>query len=145
MPYKFPLDTLLRVRAIREENEERTLQKISAEIMRTAQLQEEVATALERTSARQGASSGTSLKGSDLHAHYAEISGLMQSREDLVMHQVRMEDLKNRQMKVYTVARQNREMLTDLSDTKRSAYEADLAKREQKVIDDNFASRRKIA
>jgi flagellar export protein FliJ len=145
MAYKFPLETLLRVRTLREEKEERTLQQIGAEIARTAKLQEEIANALERVSARQGSSTGAALKGSDLHAHYAEISGLMQSREDLLQHRTKLEDLQNRQMRAYTTARQNREMLSDLSETQRASYQADLAKREQKVIDDNFAARRKSA
>lgn len=145
MAYKFPLETLLRVRTLREEKEERTLQQIGAEIARTSKLQDDVARALERVGVKQSEHAGTALKGSDLHTHYAEISGLMQSREDLLLHRTKLEDLQNRQMKAYTAARQNREMLSDLSETKRSSYEADIAKREQKVIDDNFAARRKAS
>ena len=143
MGFQFPLATLLRVRAIREENEERVLLQIGAEIARTLELQADVALALERISAKQSTNAGVAFKGSDVHTHYAELHGLWQSREELHLHLQRLEELKQKQMSIYTTARQNREMLTDLNDTHRAAHDADLAKREQKAIDDNFIARRK--
>jgi len=145
MAFQFPLATLLRVRTIREESEERMLLQIGAEIARTLELQAEIDVALQRVSAKQGTPTVTALKGSDVHAHYAELVGLRQSQDDLRMHLRRLEELMAKQMGLYTVARQNREMLTDLNDTQRSSHNTELAKREQKAIDDNFAARRKIA
>jgi flagellar biosynthesis chaperone FliJ len=143
MGYKFPLATLLQVRAIREENEERVLLQIGAEIARTQELQADVSRALERFSANGNAQTGAPLRGSDLQSRYAELHALWQSREDLGNHMQRLHDLKQKQMNIYTVARQNREMLTDMNDNKREEYYAALDKREQKTIADNFLARHK--
>ena len=105
------------------------------------ELQAEVAVALERFSANGTAQTGAPLTGSDVHNRYAELHGLWQSREDLGNHLQRLHDLKQKQMNIYTIARQNREMLTDLHDTKREEYFAALDKKEQKTIADNFLAR----
>ena len=52
------------------------------------------------------------------------------------------EEARDRQLIIYEAARRNREMLTDMREKKRAAYDAETNKREQKALDDNYISRR---
>ena len=141
MGFRFPLATVLRVRTIQEEREERLLQQILVEIAQTVTLQTQVDAALERAGADRGTQFTRQAKGSDVHSHYGELASLQEQKAALQVHREKLEELKGKQVKVYEAARQARELLAGLGDTQRAAYRADLAKREQKALDDNFASR----
>jgi hypothetical protein len=54
----------------------------------------------------------------------------------------KLEQLRQKQLKIYEAARRDREMLTDMRDVKRSAYESDVARTAQKTLDDNYIARR---
>jgi flagellar export protein FliJ len=142
MAFLFSLDTVLRVRGILEEREERLLQKILFEISQTLE-------ALARTDAEiagSDASRSTDLFkpviGRSLHASYGALKELRESRNDLEGQIEILEKLRDRQRIVYEGARRNREMLTDIRAEKRCNYESDTARREQKTLDDNYIARR---
>jgi flagellar FliJ protein len=142
MAFSFSLATVLRVREILEDQQERLLQKILFEI---AQVRENLA----RTEAAIAGSDDSRreeimkpLAGHDFQASYEEIKALKQTKEELRATIGKLEQLRDRQLSAYEAARRNREMLTDMRDEKRDAYEADMAQREQKTLDDNFIARR---
>jgi flagellar FliJ protein len=80
--------------------------------------------------------------GRNLHASYGEVKELKQSRKDLEEQVRKLEELRARQVIIYEAARRNREMLTDMREEKRSAYDSDMARLDQKVLDDNYIARR---
>jgi flagellar export protein FliJ len=142
MAFAFSLATVLRFREILEDREERLLQKILFEI---AQVKENLA----RTEAAIVGSDVSRreevlkpLIGHDFQASYDALRALKQTKEELRATIGKLEQLKDRQLSAYETARRNREMLTDMRAEKRDAYEADLAQREQKTLDDNFIARR---
>jgi len=145
MAFQFTLHSVLRARIIVEEREERLLQKILVEI---AQCTREI-TRLdeEMVSVNKGREENVHQQtlGRTLHGQYGEMQELMRVRDLLVGQVERLEELKAMQLSVYNTARQNRELLTDMRATKREAYDTDLSRREQSVLDDNFIARRSLS
>jgi flagellar export protein FliJ len=142
MAFQFSLATVLRVRGILEEREERMLQKILFEISQTLEILARTKAQIAGTDASRLADTFKPILGRHLHASYGEVKELVQSREDLEGQIEKLERLRDRQLTVYQQARRNREMLTDMRDEKRSAYESDVARTEQKTLDDNYIARR---
>jgi flagellar export protein FliJ len=142
MAYKFPLATVLRVRGIIEEREEGILQKILFDISK-------VFDTLERTDASLSESETSRYQevlkpstGLQLQASYGEVKALKQLRRDLEVQIQKLERVRDDQLIIYEEARRNREMLTDMREKHRHVYNADLSKREQKTLDDNYIARR---
>jgi flagellar FliJ protein len=142
MAFHFSLSTVLQVRGILEEQEERMLQKILAEIARTDEAIAGVDAALAKSEAARREGLFKPVFGHNLHAFYGEIQELKQNRKDLEERMRKLEELRIKQLKIYDKARQNREMLTDMRDEKLSEYETDMSRQEQKILDDIFISRR---
>jgi flagellar export protein FliJ len=142
MAFQFSLATVLRFREILEDREESMLQKIQFEISQTLQ-------AIARTDAKIGGLNASRVAerfkpsiGQQLHVSYGEIKELKQSREELATQLEKLEQLRERQLKVYEAARRNREMLTDMREERRGAHKSEMARREQKTLDDNYIARR---
>lgn len=142
MPFQFSLATVLRIREILEEQEERMLQKILFEIAQTIEAIERIDAELVEQDAARCAEIHKSVVGYDVHASYGQVQQLKQLRKDLEAKAEKLEELRDRQVKIYETARRNREMLTDMRAEKRNAYEVEVSKGEQKVLDDNFIARR---
>jgi flagellar FliJ protein len=142
MAFQFSLNTVLRVRGILEEQEERMLQKILFEIAQTV---EAMARADEEMAGLDASRHDEVLKqiiGNQVHDAYGKMMGLKQTRKDLEERLGKLQQLRDRQLVVYKTARQNREMLTDMREVKRGEYESDVSRREQKTLDDNYIARR---
>jgi flagellar export protein FliJ len=142
MAFQFSLATVLRARGILEEREERMLQKILFEISQTLETLARTDTEIAGSDTARCADVFRPFIGRNLHASYGELKDLRQSRDDLLAKVAKLEDLRDRQRVVYEGARRNREMLTDMREEKRSAYESDVSRREQKILDDNYIARR---
>jgi flagellar export protein FliJ len=142
MAFQFPLATVLRFRSVLEEREERMLQRILFEI---SQVQETLAR-IDARIADSDASRRTAVfkpsVGHDLHASYGEVKELQQNKKDLEGQIRKLEQLRDRQFLSYAAARRDREMLTGMLEEKRSEYDSDMARGEQKTIDDNYIARR---
>lgn len=141
MSFKFSLATVLQVRKIREEREERMLQQIQYELNQAKNVLEQVDAALERTNSKRRDVLHQMQAGHDVHGSYGEIAALKQNRSDILAHMEKLNELRLRQVKVLESARADREMLTDMRDDQRDAYQAGMTKREQKALDDNFGAK----
>lgn len=142
MSFHFSLGSVLRIRGILEEQEERMLQKILFEMAQTVELIEQINAELEGTDVSRRAEVFKSSIGLNVHASYERITALKQNKKELEKRMEKLEELRDRQLVVYQGARRNREMLTDMCTEKRIAYESDLARREQRNLDDNHMARR---
>ena len=142
MAFQFPLATVLRVRGILEEREERILQTILCEISQTEESLARTDAELEGSDASRYAEILKRSLGHNVHASYGEVKQLKESKEMLKARIEKLKELRDRQLIVYQQARRNREMLTDMREEKRTAYESDLARGEQKTLDDNYIARR---
>jgi flagellar export protein FliJ len=142
MSFQFPLATVLRVRGVVEEKEERMLQQINAEITQTREVLEHIAVEIKELDALRGTEVFKSRVGLNIHASYGRMNELKQNRKMFEEQLVKLEELRDRQIAIYEAARRNREVLTNMHDEKRTAYESGLARNEQKTIDDNHIARR---
>jgi flagellar FliJ protein len=142
MSFQFSLATVLRVRGILEEQEERMLQKILFEITQTREALAQTEADIAESNASRHADLFKPFIGRNIHASYGEISELKQNKKNLEEKIVKLEDLRDRQVVIYEKARRNREMLTNMHEEKRSEYESGLARLEQKAVDDNYIARR---
>ena len=141
MAFKFSLATVLQVRKIREEREERMLQQIQFEISQATNVLAQVDEALDRSNGKRRDVVFQNQEGRDVHGSYGELAALKQNRSEIVTHLEKLNDLRLRQIKVLQGAQSDREMLTDMRDNQQDAYRAATSKREQKALDDNFGAR----
>ena len=142
MAFRFSLATVLRVRGIIEEREEALLQKILFDISKIFEdLERNEAQLVETDASRQADVLKPSI-GLQVHASYGEVQELRRRRKDLAAQIQELEQARDSQLIVYEAARRDREMLTDMREKKRTAYDTDISKREQKILDDNYIARR---
>jgi flagellar FliJ protein len=142
MAFQFSLATVLRFREILEDREESLLQKILYEISQTLQAIARTDAKIAESNALRVAERFKPSSGRQLHVSYGQIKDLQRSREELATQLEKFEQLRERQLKVYAAARRNREMLTDMLEQKRGVYKSEMARREQKTLDDNYIARR---
>ncbi len=142
MAFKFPLATVLRVRGIIEEREEGILQKILFDISQTFDGLERIEVQIAESDAARLADILKPSFGRDLHASYGEVKDLKQRRKELEAQIQKLEQARDVQLLIYEAARRNREMLTDMRQKKRTAYDSNLSRAEQKTLDDNYNARR---
>jgi flagellar export protein FliJ len=142
MAFHFSLATVLRVRVIIEEREEGILQKILFNISKVFDDLERIDARIVEADDSRHAEVLKPCIGLEVHAYYGEVKELKQRRKDLEDKIQKLEEARDRQLSIYEAARRNREMLTDMREKKRTAYDVETNKREQKALDDNYISRR---
>jgi flagellar export protein FliJ len=142
MAFQFSLATVLRVRGIVEEREERILQKILFDISKIFDDLERTDAELAESNASRDADVFKPFIGLQVHAYYGQVKELKQRRKNLEAQIQKLEQARDAQLIVYEAARRDREMLTDMREKKRTAFDADVNKREQRALDDNYIARR---
>lgn len=142
MPRIFPLAAVLAVRQQKEDAEERSLLALGAQLQGIQTAIQHVQTELDLhgdTRAREIDQTHFAVHHQSGQARWANL------RAALLQLQTRLRALeiqKAEQQARYLAARSDREMLTELRTTQRTAWEAELAGREAKRIMDLFAARR---
>lgn len=136
MAFDFSLHSVLKVRALAEEREERMLQRILLEVAATKQAIAEA----KRRAAELGGSraADTHQTAAVLQAGYAAVEQLQDAQEEMEARLVKLEQLRDAQQTRYTDARRAREMLSEMRKEQRSAYDLQQSRQEQNVLDDNF-------
>jgi len=142
MAFQFPLATVLRIRVVLEEKEERMLQQILSEIAQTREAIARTDVEIAESDVSRRSEVFKARVGHNIHAFYGRMNELKQNRKNLEEQLEKLEQLRTMQIAVYETARRNREMLTGMHEEQRSVFEASLARMEQKAIDDNFIARR---
>jgi len=142
MAFHFSLSAVLRVRSIIEEREERMLQRIMFEITKTLEALARRDSEIEGSNASRRSDVFKASFGKHIHAFYGEVEELKLSKKDLGEKLNKLEQLRDKQLAVYRIARMNREMITDMYEKNRCIYDLDMARSEQKALDDNYISRK---
>jgi len=142
MAFVFSLASVLRLRKLATEREERLLQSIHGEIARASETLNRNAAEIEAVYASRDADSSQPLLAADLHSAYSLLDTLHGSRKQLVQHMGKLEQLKERQVVAYSKALQDREALDQIRDQKQSEYDTYIAKQEGKLVDDAFGAKR---
>ena len=142
MAFRFSLDTLLRVREIDEQREERLLGQILNQITQTYKTLADLAVQRRAMITQRESSLQQQTSAAELMLSYERI----RANDEMVrtgQHQlVKLHAMKDQQMKVYETAHSNREVLSTMREKQREHYKQDQSRKEQSMMDDNFSSRR---
>ncbi len=142
MAFRFALGTVLRVRELAVEQEERMLTRILAEIeaLRGALVRTE-AEARESAQAREKAYLATALPAFHLHGSYAATAEL-RARAARIRHQLtEFEKLRVQQIARYEEAYRRHELLSGMEAQSRTVWLLAESKREGKAADEAFLAR----
>lgn len=143
MAFRFSLASVLRLRESIEKMEEQSLQKIDMEIARVLHVIDELD---EKTVKLRSA------RDRELEHPVAAIEILsFQWRceetlldKDRFLHDLKsLKQQRSRQVDIYRSAHRNHEILKDLSDKAREVYDLELARLQQKILDDMVLARRR--
>ena len=141
MGFRFSLQTVLRVREIAEQREERLLTQILAQISATRHelqaLESKVQLLLEQSKQELA----SSIKAAQLNVTYGHMRALQAMQKDVVEQLAKLEFLRDQQMKIYAAARRNREVLSELREGQLARFQYQQARQEQALMDDNFSAR----
>jgi flagellar export protein FliJ len=142
MAYRFSLATLLRLREIAEEREERTLGQILQQIVQAKQRIETLRKQRVHLLALREADLQRQMAAAELHVSYGQIHSLERMQQQAREQLIKLEDLRLKQMKIYEEAHRNKELLAGMREDQRDLYRIQQTRQEQNIMDDNFASRR---
>jgi flagellar export protein FliJ len=144
MAFKFTLSTVLRLREIAEEREERLLGQILSQISQNRQTLSELQAKYALLIQRRESELSRQMSAAELQIFY----GQMRTVEDLLVKSkeqlVKLEIHRQQQMKVYENAHRNKELLTSMREDQQSIFRREQTRQEQKRMDDNFSARRTI-
>jgi flagellar FliJ protein len=142
MAFRFSLATLLKLREIAEQREERLLGQIQGQIVQARQslvdlAAQRVALFHAREQALQQSTSAVDLLNS-----YELVRGVERLETSGREQLAKLITLRDQQMKIYQGAHQKAEVLTEMRGDQKELFYKELTKREQSTMDDNFNSRR---
>ena len=141
MGFRFSLATVLRVREIAEDKEERLLTQILGQIAKTRQELHDLKAQVDMLLRKSETQLASTISAAQLHITYGQMRALEIMQKDLVEQLAKLETLRDQQMKVYATARRNREVLSELREGQLERFRYELTRQEQALMDDNFAAR----
>lgn len=142
MAFKFSLATLLRLREIAEQREERLLGQIQNQIVQNRQALVDLAHQRESVIRRREDLLKQSTSIAELQDSYARVKALEAMEESCRNQLAKLVTLCNQQMKIYQNAHRDSELLCEMRDNQKDEFDKERTKQEQNVMDDNFSSRR---
>jgi len=144
MAFQFPLQAILRLRRGLERMERLKLESLASEQARAKrELELIVAQSLESRRRFQERMLHETI-GSELQFEDGRADREAAAQRALKNRIVELEQLRLKQVQVYTKTRQNREVLESLRDKKFEVYRQDLLRREQQGLDDLFLMRQNL-
>ena len=141
MPFRFSLASVLRVRESIERREELALQRVEMEVVRVKHRIDELTQELARAGEARENALRNSIPAYDLQSMDAQMNAALDAKQILLDTLQTLQQQRDAQMKLYQVAYNGRQMLTDLLEQKKSEYKQEQDHAQQKRIDDLFASR----
>ena len=142
MGFRFPLATVLRVREIAEDREERRLAYILSQIGRARQSLRECQTQNSNLILVREAQICKQLSAAQLQISYNQLRALEIMQKEIQSQLNNLESLRDQQMKIYEAAHRDREVISGMREKQLAVFQHEQARREQNSMDDTFASRR---
>lgn len=141
MSFRFSLATVLRFREGLEQREELTLQKIHAEIARVENLIDQLTTEIANAQTARNRAMQQPVPALQLHSVLNDVNAAVEQKKTLVETLRTLEQQRDQQVRVYQAAHRGRQMLSDMVDRQRDAYDLERSKTQQKFLDDIFGAR----
>ena len=142
MPFHFPLSSLLRLRESLEKNELQRLQALAAQIAQVRAEIESLDIQIESSRREVLEQAAAGISGAELHIAALGEFARLELRAKLIVRRDELERARQVQQARYAEARQRREILSNLQERQRSAYQHEQARREQQQVDELFLIRR---
>ncbi|MBB5056396.1 flagellar FliJ protein [Granulicella aggregans] len=142
MAFRFSLATLLKLREIAEQREERLLGQIQGQIGQSRQALVDLAARREGLFRMREEALQQSTSAVDLLNSYEQVRVVENLEESGRVQLAKLETLRDQQMKIYQAAHCKAEVLTEMRGDQKELFYKELAKKEQGTMDDNFSSRR---
>ena len=141
MAFKFSLATLLKMREITEQREERLLGQIQSQIVQARQSLADLAAEREGLFQRRETALQYSISAVDLLNSYEQVRRVERLEQSGREQLAKLIALCDQQMKIYQSAHQKTEVLTEMRGNQKESFYKELTKKEQSMMDDNFSSR----
>jgi flagellar FliJ protein len=142
MAFRFTLATVLRLREIAEQREERLLGQIQAQIAAVRQSLIDLASQRQKLLAQREEAIQRTAAAAVISGFYGElraVDGLVATGKEQL---AKLEVLRDQQMRIYEAAHGKRELLDGMRQEQKAEYQHELERKEQSALDDNFSSRR---
>lgn len=141
MPFSFPLASVLRLKESIEKREEVALESIHLRVARARREMDELTDQMTRAWQEREKALRKSVQANRLYAMQVEIDAAVAAKQAASEAMQKLQRQRDAQMKSYRIAHRQRQMLTDLRAQKKTAYEQEQARRQQKTLDDVVAAR----
>lgn len=141
MAFRFPLASVLRVRESIEKREEVALLSAQLEVARVRRRVDELTDEMQKAWQEREQALEQSIQASRLQAMQVEINAAVEAKQVLADTLQTLRRQRDERMKIYKTAHTGRQMLTDLRDQKKSAYEQEQVRAQQKMLDLIMAAR----
>lgn len=145
MGFRFPLATLLRLREIAEQREERLLGQILNQIVQGRQTLADLEVQRRNLIAQRELALQQTTSAFDIMGFYGRMQEIDTLEATGREHLAKLVTLREQQMKVYEAAHRNRELLSGMKGEQFEAYRREQTRQEQSAMDDNFSSRRRFS
>jgi len=141
MPFRFTLSSVLRFRESIENREEVALKRLQFEVRRVRGRIDELTNEMAKEWQEREKALEKAIQANRLQTLQVEINAAVEAKNILLETMQTLMYQRDAQMKSYQVAHRERQMLTDLLAQKRSEYEQEQTRRQQKMLDDVVAAR----
>jgi flagellar export protein FliJ len=142
MAFKFSLATVLRLREIAEDREERLLMQIRQQMAQSQQELAELDARCIAVIAQRESQLTNQIPATELQDSYMQISVLEERKRIVREHLLKLETLRLQQMKIYETAHRDLEVIKQIREEKLVLFQREQMRREQHDMDDNFAARK---
>jgi flagellar FliJ protein len=139
--FRFPLASVLRLRKTIERRAEVSLKSAQLEVARARRRIDELTGEMAKAWQDREKALGASTPANRLQLMQVEINAAIEARRILFETLQTLKLQRDAQMKAYQTAHRGRQVLTDLETQYRDLYEQEELRRQQKQVDEIFASR----
>ena len=142
MPFRFPLQVLLHLRQSLEHQQELRLRAANQQVARVRHALQQLDANIRQTHALSAQYLAAGTTGAELSFLQATEGSLHTQRQELEHELLRCQHLRDQQERVFRQARRERETFENLRSEQLRTYQRDLARRQQRQLDDLFLMRK---
>lgn len=144
MPFKFPLATVLRLREIAEQREERLLGQIHSQLAQSRTALADLETRRRQLVVQREISLQSSTSAVEINGFYGGLRMIDEHLANCKAQLVKLEAMRDQQTRIYMSAHADKETLTGMRERFHKDYDLKMLRKEQSDLDDNFSSRRSL-
>lgn len=141
MPFRFPLASVLRVRESIEKREEVALLALQLDVARVRRRIDELTNEMGKAWQEREQALQRTICANRLHTMQAEMNAAAEAKQIMLESLQTLKRQRDAQMKIYRSAHTGRQMITDLFNQKKSAFEQEQLRIEQKMVDSVVTAR----